>query len=161
MRLVVTGRQNELTRLWADALADVVVRHPNRAFTLTVTLEDYLTPMIHFDIDATICSNTDQLISPFRVGNVLLKFFPGVRAARAWIAAAWGCFMQHEGIELVTLADISKPVMDPHDNFSHMEHVFLAGFPSQLTPDTLLAALCMAVPRAEAERIVRESMEAS
>lgn len=158
MRLVVTGRQNELTRLWADALADVIVRHPNRAFTLTVTLEDYLTPMIHFDIDATICSNTDRVISPFRVGNVLLKYFPGVMAARAWLAAAWGCFMQHEGVELVTLQDISKPVLDPHDNHAHLAHVFLVGFPPQLTPETLLATLCYAIPREAAVRLVEDSL---
>lgn len=160
MRLTVTGRQNELTRLWADALADLVVRHPNRAFTLLVTLEDYLTPMIHFELDTNICSNTDRVISPFRIGNVLLRYFPGVTAARAWIAAAWSCFMQHEGVELVTLADISKPVLNPHDDPAHMAHVFSVGFPAELTPESLLAALSVAIPRADAEQLMRESMGA-
>lgn len=160
MRLTVTGRQNELTRRWADAFDGVLVRHPNRAITVLVTLEDYLTPMIHFEMDTNVCSNTEREIAPFRIGNVLLTYFPGALAARAWLAAAWSCFLQHEAVELVTLGDIATRVLDPHASQANMEHVFLVGFPPQLTPDTLLAALCMAVPRAEAEQIVRESMEA-
>jgi hypothetical protein len=157
MRFTVTGRTNELTRLWADALAPLVIRHPNRAFTPLLLLEDYATPMLHIEIDGTICSNTDRLIQPFRVTNVKLTYFPGTRAAQAWIAAAWGCFMQHEGIELVTGPDISKPVMDPHAERSNMDHVFHRGLPFELTPETLLHALTSAIPLDEAKRLMEES----
>jgi hypothetical protein len=157
MRLTVTGRQNELTRLWADALDGVTVRHPNRAITLLVTLEDYKTPMIHFEMDTNVCSCTERVISPFRIGNVKLSYFPGVAAARGWLAAAWGCFMQHEAVELVTVGDIATRVLDPHSGQPRMDHVFSVGFPAELTPDALFAALCKAIPRDDAIALMESS----
>lgn len=154
---MVTGRTNDLTRQWADALADVVVRHPNRAITPVFTLDDAPCPNLHLELDANPSSNSDEIIAPFRITNVRLTFFPGTRAARAWIAAAWGCFLQHEALELVTVGDIRSPVLDPHETRGRLDYVFHTGLPFTLTPESLLAALATAIPRDDAIRLLEES----
>lgn len=148
--LVVTGRNYLLTRQWADALEHVIVRHPNRGVNLIITLEDERTPRITFSIDANPSSDSDEIISPFNIINVRLTFFPGVLLAQQWIAAAWGCFLQHEALELVTVGDFRTRVLDPHASRHLLDHMFHKGFPFQLTPETLLEALGTAVPRADA-----------
>ena len=160
MRLTVTGRVNELTRLWAAALDGVIVRHPNRSITPVFTLDDNAEPALHFELDANPSSDADETIAPFRITNVRLTYFPGVRAARAWLAAAWGCFLQHEALELVTVGDFRTRVLDPHATRQTLDYVFHTGLPFALTPESLLAALATAIPRADAEQLVRESMEA-
>lgn len=159
MTLLVTGRNGELTRRWADALDGVIVRHPNRGITPMFTLHDAPEPSLAFELDANPSSDADETISPFRITNVRLSFFPGVRAARAWLAAAWGCFLQHEALELVTVGDLRTRVLDPHATRATLDYVFHTGLPFTLTPESLLAALATAIPRADAEQLVRESME--
>ncbi len=155
MMLTVTGRAYELTRQWADAFEHVIVRHPNRSVKLLLTLEDERTPMLTFSLESNPSSDTDEIISPFNIVNVRLTFFPGERLARQWLAAAWGVFMQHEGLELVTVDDFKTRVLDPHDSRARLD-VFHVGFPHELTPETLLEALASAVPRAEAVELCRE-----
>lgn len=158
MRLVVTGRDGDLTRQWAAALEPCIVRHPNRGITALLTLEDGAEPNLHFELDANPSSDADEVIAPFRITNVRLTYFPGTRAARAWLAAAWGCFLQHEALELVTVGDLRTRVLDPHATRATLDYVFHTGLPFTLTPESLLAALATAIPRGDAEYLIRESM---
>lgn len=158
MQLVVTGRTNELTRRWADALDGVIVRHPNRGITPMFTLEDGPEPNLHFELDTNPSSDADEVIAPFRITNVRLTYFPGVRAARAWLAAAWGCFLQHEALELVTIGDLRTRVLDPHATRATLDYVFHTGLPFTLTPESLLAALATAIPRADAIQLMEDSL---
>ncbi len=155
--LTVTGRSGELTRQWADALEHVIVRHPNRSITPMLTLDDGTEPNLHFELDANPSSDSDETIAPFRITNVRLSFFPGVRAARAWLAAAWACFLQHEALELVTIGDLCTRVLDPHENRERLDYVFHIGLPFVLTPESLLNALATVIPRVEAMELIRGS----
>lgn len=153
--LTVTGRTHLLTRQWADALEHVIVRHPNRSITPVLTLDDGAIPNLHFELDANPSSDTDEIISPFRITNVKLSFFPGTSLARKWLAAAWACFLQHEALELVTVGDLKTRALDPHENRGRLDHVFHTGLPFTLTPETLLGALATAIPREEALELIR------
>lgn len=153
----MTGRTNELTRRWADALDGVIVRHPNRGITPLMTLDDGAEPSLHFELDSNPSSDADEVISPFRITNVRLTYFPGIAAARAWLAAAWGCFLQHEALELVTVGDLRTRVLDPHATRATLDYVFHTGLPFALTPESLLAALVTAIPRAAALALVEAS----
>ena len=157
--LRVTGSTHPETRPWADALADVIVRHPNRNLRPILHLQDGHVPVMLFELESNVSSDDDAVIAPFPITNVNLAHFPGVRAARAWIAAAWACFAHHEAMELVTVGDLRTRVLDPHEPGTRFEHMFNVAFPRRLTPESLLAALCTAIPRAEAEQLIRESME--
>lgn len=157
VRLTVTGRSFEMTRLWADALKDVIVRHPNRNITVLLTLDDGQEPNLHWELDANPSSNSDELIAPFRITNVRLTFFPGVSVARQWIAAAWACFLQHEALELVTVGDLQARCLDPHETRERLDHVFHTGLPFTLTPETLLSALATAIPRDDAMRLMERA----
>ena len=154
--LQVTGRHHLLTRQWADALEHVIVRHPNRSITPLLTLDDDVVPNLHFELDANPSSDSDEIISPFRITNVRLSFFPGVSLARKWLAAAWACFLQHEALELVTIGDLKTRALDPHENRERLDYVFHTGLPFTLTPDTLLTALTTAVPIEEARKLIAE-----
>lgn len=154
--LTVTGRTHLLTRQWADALEHVVVRHPNRAITPLLTLDDDAVPNLHLELDKNPSSDADEVIAPFRITNVRLTFFPGVSLAQKWLAAAWGCFLQHEALELVTVGGLTVRALDPHENRARLDHVFHTGLPFTLTPETLLAALATAIPRAEAQSMIEK-----
>lgn len=154
----MTGQAHELTRQWAAALDGVIVRHPNRAITAMLTLEDSAPPALHFELDTNPSSDADEVIAPFRITNVRLTFFPGVRAARAWLAAAWGCFLQHEALELVTVGDLRTRVLDPHATRATLDYVFHTGLPFSLTPESLLAALATAIPHGDAVQLMKESL---
>lgn len=153
--LTALGRKSLLTRQWADALEHVIVRHPNRSIKLLLTLTDESQPVLTFNIDANPSSDNDEVISPFNIVNVRLTFFPGVTLARQWLAAAWGCFLQHEALELVTVGDFKTRVLDPHENRARLD-VFHVGFPFELTPVSLYAALAMAVTADEAAKLMQD-----
>lgn len=153
--LLVTGHTHPLTRQWAEALENVIVRHPNRNITPLLTLDDAPEPNLHFELDANPSSDSDETISPFRITNVKLTFFPGVAVARAWLAAAWGCFLQHEALELVTIGDFKTRALDPHLNRERLDHIFHTGLPFKLTPESLLAALSTAIPESEARHLIQ------
>jgi hypothetical protein len=157
--LVVTGRKCELTRLWAGALEHVIVRHPNRGITPRLTLDDSTSPVIYFELDQNPSSNSDEIISPFIITNVMLTFFPGIEAARAWLAAAWACFLQHEALELVTIGDFMTRALDPHQSREALNHVFHTGLPSHLTPESLRAALLTAIPAHDVDALLARSKE--
>ncbi len=152
--LVVTGQKHLLTRQWADALAPVIVRHPNRSIKPLLTLDDDIVPNLHFELDSNPSSDADETISPFRITNVRLTYFPGAELAQMWLAAAWACFLQHEALELVTVGDLKTRALDPHANRGRLDYVFHTGLPFKLTPESLLSALTTAIPREEAEALV-------
>lgn len=154
--LTVTGRTRELTRLWADALEHVIVRHPNRAITPLLTLDDGAEPVLHFELDHNPSSNDDTTIAPFRITNVRLTYFPGVAIARAWLAAGWACFLAHEALELVTIGDHRTRALDPHETRDRLDYVFHTGLPPALTPETLLAALVTAIPLDDARALIAQ-----
>lgn len=151
--LKVTGREALLTRQWAAALENVVVRHPNRDISLVLTLEDAPMPCLTFELDTNLNSENDEIISPFMITNVTLTYFPGVMLARQWLAAAWAGFVSHEALELVTVGDSKTRVMDPHETRARL-NVFHISLPFQLTPETLFDALVQAVSRPEAEKLM-------
>lgn len=155
--LWVTGRNALLTRQWADALENVIVRHPNRSITPLLTLDDGPEPMLHFELDNNPSSDSDEVISPFRITNVRLTFFPGERLARMWLAAAWACFLQHEALELVTIGDMKTRALDPHENRARLDYVFHTGLPFALTPASLEAAIATAIPRGEVRQLMRDA----
>lgn len=155
--LVVTGRNGLLTRQWAEALEGVTIRHPNRSITPILTLDDMPVPNLHFELDRNPCSETDEIISPFRITNVKLSFFPGTALARMWLAAAWACFLQHEALELVTVGGLKGRVLCPHLTRGRLDHVFHVGFPFTLTPASLEDALATAIPRDEVRQLMRDA----
>jgi hypothetical protein len=152
--LTVTGREFELTRQWAAALEHVIVRHPNRSITPQLLLDDGPVPNLHFELDANPSSDSDETIAPFRITNVRLTYFPGVDLARKWLAAAWGCFLQHEALELVTVGDFKTRCLDPHETRDRLDHIFHTGLPFTLTPETLIKALTTAIPHADAVQLM-------
>jgi hypothetical protein len=152
--LTVTGREHLMTRQWADAFEGVIVRHPNRSVQLMLKLDDERTPNLTFSLDANPSSDSDEVITPFNIVNVRLSFFPGVALARMWLAAAWGCFLQHEALELVTVGDFKTRVLDPHKHRHWLDHMFHRGFPFTLTPETLEIALATAIPLDDARAII-------
>ncbi len=145
-----------LVLLWIEALGPVVVRHPNRNITLQMSLENDQKPCLTFSLDTNLDSDTDETVSPFNIVNVRLTYFPGVALAQQWLAAAWGCFLQHEGLELVTVGDPKTRVLDPHLKRSRLD-IFHKGFPFQLTPESLLVALATAIPLEEAQELVSKA----
>lgn len=157
MQLVVSDHRHDLTRLWAGALRAVLIRHPNPACEVRLTLEENgAEPSLVFEV-LNIPDNQDEsaTFEAFKILNVRLTFFPGERLAHAWIAAAWGCFLQHEALELVTVGDFRTRVLDPHASRHLLDHMFHKGFPFALTPSTLVTALATAVPQADAEDMCR------
>jgi hypothetical protein len=147
-----------VTRQWADALEHVIVRHPNRSVKLRMHLTDERTPCLTFSVDANPSSDSDEIITPFNIVNVKLTYFPGVTLARQWLAAAWGCFLHHEALELVTIGDLKTRVLDPHGNRARLD-VFHVGFPFELTPESLFSALAMAVTPDEARKLIEEASD--
>jgi hypothetical protein len=154
--LRVTGSHHALTRQWAEVLARVVIRHPNRAIDVTLDLEDDVYPNLTFGLSTNLDSETDAVIAPFPITNVRLTFFPGERLAHQWLAAAWGCFMQHEALELVTAGDAKARVLCPHAQRPWLDHMFHRGFPFRLTPESMLAALATAIPLDDARALVAQ-----
>ncbi len=153
--LEVTGRSHPLTCQWADALADVVVRHLNPSLTVMLRLEDEPLPMLHIEIDRNPDSRDPAIMfEPFRVTNVRLTFFPGKVLARTWLACAWAGFMFHEALELVTSDDFRDRVVDPHESPEILEFNFHRAFPRTLTAESMLATIALAMPIETARALV-------
>lgn len=146
MKLLVTGT-SETVRLWADALAPLVLRHPCPTSKPVVTLSDhgtdaYLTLEVEDAIDTRTGEPHER--NPLLISQVRLTYFPGTRLARQWLAAAWAGLAQHEALELVTLG--GRIVLNPHDE-PHRENPWNRGLrdglPRELTPATLRKALAV------------------
>jgi hypothetical protein len=159
MSLTVTSSDSELTQLWAVALGGLDIRHPNGRSEVELRLmgEDRL--QLYVGLDQTWCTLTGARKAPFAISTVTLTYWPGSsRISRAWFAAAWAGYCQHEALELVTLIhDWSSKVLDPHAEpyISNPANRGLRdGFPVELTPTSLLDTLALVMPRADAVRLV-------
>jgi hypothetical protein len=158
VQLAVITSGGELTEQWAAALRGLEVRHPNGHSEVVLQLlgEDRL--RLFVGLDQTWCTLTGARKAPFAISTVTLTYWPGERLARAWFAAAWAGYCQHEALELVTLAgDRAAKVLDPHAEpypTNPANRGLRDGFPVELTPDSLIDTLALVMPRADAVRLV-------
>lgn len=157
MAFVVTGSEHELTRLWADALAPLEVRHPNRVSTVKLTLVDAAVPLLMIQLDRTPSTRdpTKEMHRPFTISNVELTYFPGTLLAQAWFAAAFSGYVQHEALELVSVGGVNPidPHVEPYE-LNPANRGLRDGMPSRLTPETLLRALEVVMDREHAVALV-------
>ena len=157
MRLLVTG-DNALVRLWADALAPLVIRHPNPTARPTVTLSNNDgVALLTLEVGDTLDTRTGQphASNPLLISQVRLLYFPGAALARVWLAAAWAGLAQHEALELVTANEriILNPHAEPHRE-TPWNRGLRDGLPRELTPETLVTALAVVMPLEVAESFV-------
>lgn len=153
-----TDTRATLARLWTEALAGVVVRHPNPSARPVFRISDDTEPLLLVSIGnhRDTRGKNDGQWSSFVIANVRLTFFPGVVLARQWVAAAWGGYIQHESLELVECDGVNP--LDPHqqpDDSIPWNRGLRDGFPPVLTPETLIKALAVVMPEADAERLTR------
>jgi hypothetical protein len=153
--------QRSHTALWRDALAGLEVRHPNGRSNVVLRVLDGEPPSLYVGLDQTWCTRTGELWAPFTVSCVRLTYWPGAQLAQQWFAAAWSGYLQHEALELVTLAgDRNARVLDPHAEpyaTNPVNRGLRDGFPVELTPESLLDTLALVMPRADAVRLVEAS----
>lgn len=157
--LVEVALESELVRLWADALAPLRVRHPDRSATPEVTISAsgdtaLLTLRVHNATDTA--TDRPHHRNPLLISAVRLTYFPGVRLARQWFAAAWAGLAQHEALELVTIGEGLHP-LDPHTEpyeRNPWNRGLRDGFPAVLTPDTLRKALAVVMDPGFADALV-------
>lgn len=139
---------------WRAALADVVIRHPNRESVVRVSIEGGDPSQLGLALDKTRDSrDPSHVIEPFTISYVKLTYFPGVRLARKWLAAAWAGYVQHEALELVTVGGLIDRPLDPHAEPFAYDRGLRQGLPVELTPATLFASLC-AVMSEETARVL-------
>lgn len=140
---------------WRDALAPMVIRHPNRTSQVRLRLIDGTCPLLVFSLDQTTdTTNPDRVMRDFQISTVSLTYFPGDRLARAWVAAAWVGYLQHEALELVTIDGLVERPLDPHLEPHDYDRGLRVGLPIALTPTTLCEALVAVMPRRIAARLV-------
>lgn len=157
MRLLVTGT-NQMVRLWADALAPLVIRHPYPASRPTVTLADHEgVGLLTLEVADALDTRTGDphAANPLLVSQVKLTYFPGAALARVWMAAAWAGLAQHEALELVTWCDriVLNPHAEPHRE-TPWNRGLRDGLPRELTPETLVIALAVVMPEEVARAFV-------
>jgi hypothetical protein len=144
---------------WRTALARLVVRHPNGFSTPIIRVHYGNPPVLHVGLDVAQCTATRERILDFTVSNVKLSFFPGTDLARAWLAAAWVGYLQHEALELVTIDDFQTKVLDPHAEpyaANPVNRGLREGFPLELTHSTMVKTLALVMGWYEAERYAKE-----
>ena len=135
---------------WRAALADVVIRHPNRVSRVACEVSD--SGMLTLALDQTQDSRDwERTMSPFTISNVQLTYFPGVELARQWLAAAWAGYGAHESLEHVTVGGTTERPLDPHAAPFTFDMCLRRGLPVRLTPETLVDTLALVMPRAAAE----------
>lgn len=136
-----------LLRQWQDALAPVILRHPSGISKPMLELSGADgAPQLCLSLDVAFDTSdlTREMRRPFRVSTVRLTYFPGVRLAQAWIAAAWVGYLQHEALELATIGDLKTKILDPHAEpyeTNPYNRGLRDGLPVELTPETLQLAL--------------------
>lgn len=149
LTVIQAGPLSALCRQWRDALSPVDIRHPNAESVVQLRLVDDQIPRLTVSLDATRDTVDGHRRENFQISTVRLPYFPGVRLAQAWIAAAWAGYVMHESLELVTVGGV-RPI-DPHGEkiCSHrlspypFDRGLRDGLPHLLTPATLLRTLCV------------------
>ena len=129
-----------LAARWADALRGMSIRHPDPRSTVEVELTAGDPPSLCLRVDVAYdTTQLDREIRPLVVSCVGLPYFPGKQLARQWLAAAWASYTMHEALELVHLADGTRPI-DPHRDVLH-DRCLRVGLPTILTVRALEQAL--------------------
>lgn len=139
---------------WRVALADVVLRHPNGRSMPVLRLIDGSPSSLYVGLDRTWCTSDGHEMVDFAISTVKLTYFPGEVLARAWFAAAWVGYLQHEALELVTVG--GRAVLDPHAEpyvLNPVNRGLRDGFPVELTPLTLRRALRLVMSVEAVERL--------
>lgn len=142
---------------WRAALAPVVLRHPNGRSTPVLRLTDGDPPQLYVGLDRTWCTRDGHEMTDFAISTVKLTYFPGARLVRMWLAAAWTGYCCHEALELATVNGVA--ILDPHAEpyaTNPVNRGLRDGFPVTLTPKTLLASLCLVMPRSAARWLMIE-----
>jgi len=135
------GEWSVLTQQWASALQDVVVRHPTDE-PVILALVNAEQPVLRVALAKTRDSrDPSNLMCGFVISNVTLSYFPGVKLARQWLAAAWSGYIQHEALELCTVGGLLDRPLDPHAEPFQYDRGLRDGLPVVLTPQTLERAL--------------------
>ena len=147
MRPVTT----DLGRLWAGALGEMSIRHPDPASSVVMEFFDAVTdPTLSIRMRAHDTDDATRMVE-LPLGSTRLTYWPGKRVAQAWVAAAWAGYLMHEGLELVTANGI-RPLC-PHRPPYAADHSLRTSVPPVLTPDTLLRALRVALSEADARAL--------
>lgn len=148
---------SDLAKYWEGALAELDVRHPNGRSQVVLHVSDGAPAILYIGLAETTCTLTDAVMKDFAISNVRLAYWPGARLAQAWFAAAWVGYLQHEALELVTLAgDRAAKVLDPHAApyaTNPLNRGLRVGFPAELTPASLLATLRLVMDPADADAL--------
>jgi hypothetical protein len=145
-----------LTALWCSALADLIVRHPNRTSKVLLEITDEPVPHLHISLDKTLdsTSNDREMRSPFRIASVKLTFWPGVKLARMWFAAGFAGYCLHEALEMVTVGDLETRPLDPHEAPFTYDRGLRDGLPAALTPETMIESLAVVMSHKAASTLV-------
>jgi hypothetical protein len=144
----VADMRSLLARQWHEALRDVVIRHPNQRSKVLAHLTDDDAPVLRLSLDFTYDSR-DRAVdawSPFTIAGVKLTYFPGVKLAREWLAAAFSGYCQHEALELVTVGGLTERPLDPHAEPFAYDRGLRDGLPPVLNRATLIQALAVVMP---------------
>ncbi len=157
VRLAIRGRLSALGQQWRDAIEPMVLRHPNRASVILLTLTggDEMNYAVDCAEDST--QPGKPMRSPFNIATINLTYFPGVRLARLFVCAAHCGYLAHEALELVTVGDLTTRALDPHgpdEATSSWNRPVRDGMPSHLTPTTLERALCVVMSSEDARQAV-------
>jgi len=137
---------------WKAAIAKLTFRHGDRSARPTFELFDGAHPVLNISVKNTRCSVTDEPIGSLAVSSVELTFWPGETVALRWLAAGYAGYIQHEALELVTLADGTRPI-DPHAD-PKFDRGLRYGLPTRLTPETLLQSFEAIMPAEVAREMI-------
>lgn len=157
------GDRSPLFWCWYDALRSVVVRHPNGISRPVLRLVDGgVVPHLYVGLDVTTdTSDPTKTFRDFAISTVELLVWPGEQIARAWFAAAWVGYLQHEALELVTVGDLKTKCLDPHAEpytTNPANRGLRVGFPVHLTWDALVDTLALVMGHDEAVKMVYPPM---
>lgn len=142
---------SQIGAAWYRALYHVDVRHPNGHSNCVLRVIDGDPPQLYVGLDETTCTRDGHVMRDFAISTIKLLYWPGERLARMWFAAAWIGYLQHEALELVTVSGM--PVLDPHAEpypTNPLNRGLRAGFPVELTPDTLFRTLLLVMDEPDA-----------
>lgn len=141
---------------WRSALSALDIRHPNGRSSCVLRVADGDPPVLYVGLDETICTqDPSKAMRDFAISNVKLTYWPGEQLARAWFAAAWAGYLQHEALELVRVD--GRPVLNPHDEpyiTNPQNRGLRDGFPVELIPSTLAKTLALVMPWDDAAAMV-------
>ncbi|MBP9862675.1 MAG: hypothetical protein KBD62_32275 [Kofleriaceae bacterium] len=154
--IVAPGPLGPVAAAWAAALRDLAVAHPDPSSAVELELRDGEPPSLQVTVlNARNTLDSADVFPRFAISTVALDCWPGVRAAQAWIAAAWAGYMQHEALERVTVRG-DRP-LDPHAPPYAYDRGLRHGFPPRLTADTLRRTLLLSMDEAAADEIVSQA----